>query len=52
MEGGETSFLELGEAIEPRTGNALLFQHPLLHEGSVLRAGLKYVLRTDVMYRI
>jgi len=24
---------------------------PLIHEGSVVTAGVKYVLRTDVMYR-
>lgn len=35
----------------PRTGTALLFQHLLVHEGCVVRTGVKYVLRSDVMYR-
>jgi hypothetical protein len=33
------------------TGHALLFQHRLLHEGCPVRSGIKYVLRSDVMYR-
>jgi hypothetical protein len=28
-----------------------LFQHFLLHEGCYVTSGLKYALRTDVMYR-
>jgi prolyl 4-hydroxylase len=50
FEGGTTAFLELGVEATPRTGMALLFQHRLLHEGCAVRAGVKYVLRTDVMY--
>jgi hypothetical protein len=30
---------------------ALLFQHQLLHEGSEVTSGVKYVVRSDVMYR-
>jgi hypothetical protein len=37
--------------VAPRRGTALLFQHMLLHEGSVVHEGVKDVLRTDVMYR-
>jgi prolyl 4-hydroxylase len=51
FEGGATTFLELERAVTPRTGRALLFQHSLLHEGSVVRHGVKYVARSDVMYR-
>lgn len=52
FEGGRTTFLVEPEvSITPETGKALLFQHPLIHEGSVVTAGVKYVLRTDVMYR-
>lgn len=51
MRGGETAFPEQGQCIVPQTGTALLFQHPVLHEGCVVREGVKYVLRTDVMYR-
>ena len=49
--GGSTNFLDLERRIEPRTGMALLFQHFLLHEGSEVTSGVKYVVRSDVMYR-
>ena len=49
--GGETDFLDLASSVVPRTGTALLFQHGLLHEGCRVTSGVKYVLRTDVMYR-
>jgi prolyl 4-hydroxylase len=48
--GGKTAFLDFDVAATPRTGAALLFQHQLLHEGCVVHAGIKYVLRSDVMY--
>jgi predicted 2-oxoglutarate/Fe(II)-dependent dioxygenase YbiX len=48
--GGETIFAS-GEIIRPAAGTALIFHHPLRHEGSLLTAGVKYVLRTDIMYR-
>lgn len=47
--GGATDFH--GFSIQPRTGRALVFDHPLLHQGATVTAGVKYVLRTDVMYR-
>lgn len=51
FEGGETRFFEPDEiSVKPETGQALVFYHPQLHEGAVLRSGVKYVLRTDVMY--
>lgn len=31
-------------------GSVLIFEHPILHEGSELIFGRKYVIRTDVMY--
>ena len=49
--GGATDFHDFGERVVPRTGMALLFQHFLLHEGCFVTSGLKYALRTDVMYR-
>lgn len=49
--GGETDFPELDRRIEPRLGRALLFQHRILHEATQVRAGEKFVLRTDVLYR-
>jgi hypothetical protein len=51
FEGGATDFPELETNIEPRAGRALLFQHRILHEAMPVRAGTKYVLRTDVLYR-
>jgi len=49
MEGGATNFKDI--SIKPETGMALIFKHELLHEGAKVTAGLKYVLRSDVMYR-
>lgn len=51
-QGGRTRFLELDREIEPRVGRALFFQHAILHEGAVVEEGVKYALRSDVMYRI
>jgi len=48
--GGETVFAS-GEVIRPEAGTALVFYHPLRHEGTLLTDGVKYVLRTDIMYR-
>ncbi len=48
-EGGETTFDNL--IITPKTGMALIFAHELLHEGMVVIAGVKYVLRSDIMFR-
>ena len=47
--GGDTTFR--GLRIRPRQGMALIFRHSLYHEGSAVTQGVKYVLRTDVMYR-
>ncbi|MBK1894783.1 prolyl hydroxylase family protein [Chryseobacterium paridis] len=49
FEGGETEFENLF-TITPKKGTALVFYHPLRHEGKALISGEKYVLRTDVMY--
>jgi hypothetical protein len=35
----------------PKSGSVLVFDHELLHEGALLKEGLKYAIRTDVMYR-
>jgi predicted 2-oxoglutarate/Fe(II)-dependent dioxygenase YbiX len=51
--GGTTAFYDLIDGplrVQPRTGSALLFQHRQLHEGCVVLEGVKYVLRSDVMY--
>jgi len=49
MEGGATIFNK--QTIIPETGKALIFKHELLHAGQVVTEGVKYVLRTDIMYR-
>ncbi|HBE70376.1 MAG TPA: 2OG-Fe(II) oxygenase [Planctomycetaceae bacterium] len=52
FEGGATTFITEPEvAIQPAMGKILLFQHPIIHEGSVVTSGVKYVARTDLMYR-
>jgi prolyl 4-hydroxylase len=52
FEGGATTFITEPEvSIQPEPGKILLFQHPIIHEGSVVTAGVKYVARTDLMYR-
>ena len=61
-EGGETTIQEdvksdngaryyFGHNIKPETGTALIFPHPLWHEGSPVISGCKYVLRFDVMHK-
>jgi len=49
FEGGETEFENLF-TVAPKKGSALVFYHPLRHEGKILINGIKYVLRTDIMY--
>lgn len=49
--GGETDFPLHRQKIVPRRGTALLFQHALLHEGCTVTAGVKYALRSDIMYQ-
>jgi prolyl 4-hydroxylase len=48
FQGGETDFF--GRRVTPRRGAAILFPHELRHEGRPVFGGVKYVLRTDVMY--
>ncbi len=47
--GGETEFRKLG-VIKPQKGLALVFRHRNRHEGKEVKSGVKYVLRTDIMY--
>ena len=49
MEGGATKFH--GLKVKPKTGMALIFAHKIGHEGEVITNGVKYVLRSDIMYR-
>lgn len=50
FEGGATLFYE-GQLIQPSKGDSLVFKHELRHEGTEVKEGTKYVLRTDVMYQ-
>lgn len=61
MVGGETRFLAGMDhvargcpylVVKPETGAALVFAHSTWHEGAVGQMGQKYVLRTDVMYKL
>lgn len=49
-EGGETKFDEA--VIAGKKGMALIFLHSLPHEGAEVTSGVKYVLRTDIMYKL
>ena len=49
-QGGETSFNDV--IIKPKQGMALIFQHDVEHAGNPVTQGAKYVLRTDIMYRL
>lgn len=52
--GGATRFHPLQEeaiTVTPQRGTALIFMHDRAHEGTVVTAGSKYVMRTDIMYR-
>ncbi|MES2889625.1 MAG: 2OG-Fe(II) oxygenase [Pseudomonadota bacterium] len=48
FDGGSTDFG--WESIQPVTGMALVFPHRLRHRGAVVNGGVKYILRTDVLY--
>ncbi|MES2950034.1 MAG: 2OG-Fe(II) oxygenase [Pseudomonadota bacterium] len=48
FEGGSTDFG--WESVKPTQGMALVFPHRLRHQGAVVLSGVKYVLRTDVLY--
>jgi prolyl 4-hydroxylase len=51
FEGGETKFLDSEKTIViPKIGMMIAFKHEILHEGSEVKGGRKYVLRSDVMF--
>jgi len=52
FEGGNTTLIMEGQEIEPKEGMMLLFAHKIMHCGRPVTAGTKYVLRTDVMYKL
>lgn len=48
FQGGNTEFG--WEKVAPREGTALVFPHRIRHRGAPVQSGVKYVLRTDVIY--
>jgi predicted 2-oxoglutarate/Fe(II)-dependent dioxygenase YbiX len=50
FDGGETDFPDEHKAIAPRAGDALWFQHAVLHAGKPVTRGTKHLLRTDILY--
>lgn len=52
--GGATTFIFGSEGdnlpCQPKAGSVLLFSQDLAHEGSLLKTGLKYTVRTEAMY--
>jgi predicted 2-oxoglutarate/Fe(II)-dependent dioxygenase YbiX len=55
--GGETTFFDVikdGKVSDvkvcPRPGRVLIFEHRIVHEGSLVVDGFKYAMRTDIMY--
>ena len=51
FKGGQTRFMEQLEAeVEPEPGLVAIFQHKIRHEGCQVLQGIKYALRTDVIY--
>lgn len=58
FQGGQTRFFsgpsDEGEplaVVHPRTGDAIIFDHRLWHDGAVVTSGVKHVLRSDLMYQ-
>lgn len=53
-QGGETNIcdrmLDKPVMVKPEEGKMLMFNHSLLHSGEELLDGIKYVLRTDLIY--
>lgn len=42
----------LGTQVVPKCGSVFVFDHNLHHEGAKLVSGVKYAIRTDVMYQV
>jgi len=56
FQGGETTFIDTDDpkhrvAFAIKTGQVLIFEHRIVHEGTAVKEGRKYTMRTDVMYR-
>lgn len=51
FEGGDLVLHASGRVIKPRAGLAAVFGHRVVHESTRMVSGVKYALRSDVMYR-
>ena len=53
FDGGETVIIEDGKryCVLPQTGKGLIMSQDVLHEGSKVTRGMKYILRGDIMMR-
>lgn len=53
-QGGATTFLAADgkrlQMVQPEAGNALVFEHDILHQGDTCAAPTKYLCRSDVIY--
>jgi hypothetical protein len=54
--GGSAAFVSLDDKrrvdVEAKAGRVLIFQHKgMRHEGAEVRRGVKYTMRTDILYR-
>lgn len=55
-QGGSSTFVSMRNEkdnfpCEPVTGRLVIFEHPIFHEGSLVKGGIKYALRSDFMYK-
>jgi len=59
FDGGHTNFLTgtnensvtgIAYSLKPKPGSCLVFMQDMLHEGTQLTSGVKYILRTDLMF--
>lgn len=48
--GGTTNFIDIGDSVRIPKGSAIVFPHNLLHSGSSVISGVKYIMRSDIMY--
>jgi prolyl 4-hydroxylase len=52
FEGGEVVFPDGARVLRPTPGTAVVFGHRLVHESRPILRGIKYALRSDVIYRL
>lgn len=51
VEGGETVFVDDLDRVAPAVGRGLIFNHLATHYGDKVRSGVKYTLRSDILYQ-